>query len=75
MGESPCRRVRPLGQPRGQVGTLWQQDDEPAHTAPAAHRAEARTDKFREKLDELLHDQKVADAVAVEALMKSEEQR
>jgi hypothetical protein len=40
-----------------------------------ADRAEARTDELREKLDKLLHDQKAADAIAVEALMKSEEQR
>jgi hypothetical protein len=37
-----------------------------------ADRAEARTDELREKLDKLLHDQKAADAVAVEALMKAE---
>ena len=40
-----------------------------------ADRAEARADELREKLDKLLHDQKAADAVAVEALMKSEELR
>jgi hypothetical protein len=40
-----------------------------------AERSEARTDELREKLDKLLHDQKAAEAVAVEALMKSEDQR
>ena len=40
-----------------------------------ADRAEARADELREKLDKLLHDQKASDAVTVEALMKSEEQR
>jgi hypothetical protein len=40
-----------------------------------ADRAEARTDELREKLEKLLHDQKAAEAVAVEAVMKSEEQR
>jgi hypothetical protein len=40
-----------------------------------ADRAEARTGELREKLDKLLHDQKAAEAVAVEALMKSEDQR
>ena len=40
-----------------------------------ADRAEARTEEIGEKLDKLLHDQKAAEAVATEALMKAEELR
>ena len=40
-----------------------------------ADQAEAHADELRERLDKLLHDQKAADAIAVEVLMKSEEQR
>ena len=40
-----------------------------------ADQAEAHADELRERLDKLLHDQKAADAIAVEILMKSEEQR
>jgi hypothetical protein len=46
-----------------------------ASLTAARDQAEAHADELRERLDKLLHDQKAADAIAVEVLMKSEEQR